>query len=159
VGNYQQELKKARAYAFLLLKFRLRSEYELSERLKRKKFNQEIIRKTIVFLKEKKFLDDEFFARSWVNSRIKKPLGLRRLKQELMAKGIADQTIEEQLASIKNNYSEKEVVSGIIQERLSKLKRIEPQNAKRRTFAYLLRRGFSPGIVSECLNQPTGTSA
>lgn len=153
MGNYQQEAEKARAYAFLLLKFRLRSEYELSERLKRKKFSQEIIRNTIGFLKAKKFLDDESFASSWINSRIKKPLGLSRLKQELRAKGIANQTIEEQLAAIKNNYSEKEVVSGIIRQRLAKLKGIEPRSAKRRTFYYLLRRGFSAGTISECLDQ------
>jgi SOS response regulatory protein OraA/RecX len=57
------------------------------------------------------------------------------------------------LAEIENNYSEKEIVSEIIRTRLAKLKDIDPQSAKRRTFAYLLRRGFSPGIVSECLNQ------
>jgi regulatory protein len=86
VGNYQQELEKARAYAFLLLKFRPRSELELSQRLKRKKFSQEIVFKSIAFLKEKKFLDDDCFARNWINSRIKKPLGLRRLRKELISK-------------------------------------------------------------------------
>lgn len=149
----KETLEKARNYAFLLLKFRLRSENELRQRLKNKKFNPEIIQKTISYLKEKGFLDDAYFARAWIESRIKKPLGLRRLRQELKLKGIAAEIIENSINETKENYVEEDIVRGIIKDKFNKIRDIDPQKAKRRIYAYLLRRGFSPETVTNVISQ------
>ncbi|MFA5096766.1 MAG: regulatory protein RecX, partial [Candidatus Omnitrophota bacterium] len=77
-----EAFEKAREYAFLLLKFRLRSENELVQRLRRKKIPAETIKEVISFLEEKKFIDDNVFARAWLSSRLKRPFGLRRIRQE-----------------------------------------------------------------------------
>ncbi len=145
--------QKARNYSFLLLKFRPRSEKEIYQRLKNKKFTPEVIRQTIDFLKDKGFIDDHYFARAWVEARIKKPLGIRRLREELKIKGIDKDIISDIIGQIKENYQETEIVSALIQERLKKLTNIDPLKAKRRTYAYLLRRGFSPDIVIDVLNR------
>lgn len=146
-------LQKARGYAFLLLKFRPRSENELRQRLKKKKFNSEIIESTVSFLKDKGFIDDNYFAKTWIESRIKKPLGIRRLKAELSIKGINKEIIDTQINEIKKSYVEEAIVGGIARDRLNKIKGIYPQKAKQRVYAYLLRRGFSPQVVIECLNK------
>lgn len=146
-------LEKAKNYCFLLLKFRLRSEKELYQRLKKKKFDEVIIERILIFLKDKGFIDDNYFAGAWIESRIKKPLGLRRLRQELSIKGIDKQTIDMQLEKIKNNYSEETVVSQVIEGQLKKIKGIDPQKARRRIYGYLLRRGFSPDVVIDVLNR------
>lgn len=146
-------LQKARDYAFLLLKFRLRSEKELYERLKRKKFSEEVIKDVVASLKEKGFLDDDFFAKSWLKERIKKPLGLARLAQELKIKGINKEIIDSSLKEVKKDYNEAEVVAGIVKYKLDKLRGIEPQKRKARIYSYLLRRGFSPDIVIDKVNQ------
>jgi regulatory protein len=148
-----ESFEKAKNYAFLLLKFRLRSEKELYQRLKRKKFDEGIIRETLFFLKEKGFINDEVFAKSWIESRIKRPLGLQRVRQELRLKGIDKETIDSQISQIKKNYPEEEIVSQIAKVRLSKLKNIDARVAKRRVYAYLLRRGFSREVVTEVINQ------
>lgn len=148
-----ESFEKAKNYAFLLLKFRLRSEKELYQRLKRKKFDEGIIRETLFFLKEKGFINDEVFAKSWIESRIKRPLGLQRVRQELRLKGIDKETIDSQISEIKKNYPEEEIVSQIAKVRLSKLKNIDARVAKRRVYAYLLRRGFSLEVVTEVINQ------
>ncbi len=145
--------EKARAYAFLLLKFRQRSEKELRSRLNRKKFDREVIDSTIRFLKEKNFIDDRCFARSWIKARIKRPLGIRRLEVELKLKGVSPDIIEEELDTISKDYSEEEVVTGIILTKSESLKRIDPEKAKRRIYSYLLRRGFSPGVIIEALKR------
>jgi regulatory protein len=145
-------IQKARQYAFYLLKFRMRSEREIASRMEKKDFDPATIRQVISFLKEKGFLDDESFARAWIESRIKKPLGLRRLRDELRLKGVEDEIIARQLERIKKDYSEKTVVLEVARNRLSKLKGIEEERAKRRVFAYLLRHGFSPEIVIETIN-------
>lgn len=144
-------LQKAKNYAFLLLKFRVRSEKEIRQRLEKKKFNPQIIEETLAFLKEKQFIDDNYFARTWIESRIKKPLGIRRLKTELRIKGIDKEIIDSQINEIKNNYPEGEIVAQIAREKLKKIKGIDPQKAKRRIYAYLLRRGFSPEVVIDVL--------
>lgn len=148
-----ENLDKAKNYAFLLLKFRPRSEKEIYERLKRKKFNAEIIQKTLFFLKDRGFVDDKYFAKAWVESRIKKPLGLRRLKEELRIKGVAQEIIDSQINETKQDYSESDIVRKIAKDRLRRIKGIDPQKAKRRIYAYLLRRGFSPEAVVDAINQ------
>ena len=148
-----EALEKARAYAFLLLKFRLRSRDELRRRLKQKKFKDEIIEKTLDFLQEKAFIDDSEFARSWISSRISKPLGLARIRQELKLKGVDKGIIEAQLNKIRKNYSEEEVVLGLARERFQKLKGLEPYKAKNKLFQYLARRGFSSETITDALTQ------
>ena len=146
-------LQKARAYCFLLLKFRLRSEKEIYQRLKNKRFDEQIIRETLRFLKDKEFLDDNLFAKSWIEFRLKRPLGIRRIRQELKLKGIDEETIDAKLAEAKNGYSEEEIVEGIVRKRLKSFKKEEFATAKRRLFAYLMRRGFSAEIASDAINK------
>lgn len=146
-------LQKAKNYAFLLLKFRLRSENELRQRFEKKKFNTQIIERTLSFLKDKGFIDDKYFAKIWTESRVKRPLGIRRLKQELIIKGIDKAIIDSQINEIKKDYPEEEIVASIAKDRLNKLKGYDPQKARRRVYAYLLRRGFSPEVVINVLTQ------
>jgi regulatory protein len=144
--------EKARAYVFLLLKFRLRSENELRARLKQKGFSEELAADTVSFLKDKEFIDDRVFAKGWVSSRLKRPLGLRKIKQELLQKGIAKEIIQDALAQASQQYSESQVVSQLAKQRFSRLKSIEPLKAKARVYGYLMRRGFSPDVVSDIIN-------
>ena len=144
--------ESAKAYAFFLLKFRQRSRKELFERLRKKKFDPGTIERLLDFLQEKEFINDFNFARAWADSRIKKPLGLRRIERELKSKGIADELIGRVLNEARDGYCEKEVVGRIAQEKIEKLTGIEPAKAKKRLYAYLARRGFSPEIIIDTIN-------
>ncbi|HLD83032.1 MAG TPA: regulatory protein RecX [Candidatus Omnitrophota bacterium] len=151
--NNQEALRQAKAYAFLLLKFRLRSRNELYNRLKKKKFPEIIINQALSFLEERNFINDRDFAARWAQQRLSRPFGIRRIKQELRLKGIEDKIINSLLADIKDKYCEEELVRKITKEKLDKLKDVEPLKAKRRVYAYLLRRGFSSDIVMDSLRQ------
>jgi len=152
VKNNLDALQKVRAYAFLLLKFRQRSESEIYQRLKRKKFDESLINDTVSFLKNKGFIDDKLFTKSWIESRVKKPFGLRRIKQELKLKGINKEIIDKQVGEVKEDYPEEEIVLKVAQDRFNRLKTIDPDIARRRLYSYLLRRGFSPEIITDTLN-------
>ncbi len=132
----------------------MRSEKEIRQRLEKKKFNAGVIEKTLSFLKDKGFIDDSYFARAWIESRLKRPLGIRRLKQELIIKGIDKAIIDSQISELKKNYPEEEIVTQVVKDRLNKLKGCDPQKARKRIYAYLLRRGFSPETVIDVLNSP-----
>lgn len=146
-------LQKAINYAFLLLKFRLRSELELRRRLENKKFDESTISQAVGFLKEKKFIDDNVFAEIWVNSRLKKPFGLSRIRRELALKGIAKPVIEGVIGKIKSDYPEEAVVLDLAKKRISKSSGLDSQKVKRRVYGYLLRRGFSSQISMDVLNK------
>ncbi len=152
-NKFTNSLQKAKDYAFLLLKFRPRSEAEICERLKKKKFDEKTIKETLSFLKEKNFIDDTQFTKAWIESRLKRPLGIRRIVLELKSKGIKNVVIDNQLEELKKNYSEEKIVNDIAQKKFAKLKNIEPDKAKRRILSYLLRRGFSPKVVFEVIDQ------
>lgn len=123
------------------------------QRLRKKKFDETVVRKTVDFLKEKEFINDVLFAKAWLNSRLKKNLGIKRVRQELELKGIDRQVIDSHINDIRKTYSETDVVRSLVNQRMSKSKAIEPQKARRRLYSYLLRRGFSPGIILEVMNQ------
>ena len=150
--------EKAKNYAFLLLKYRPRSEKELAQRLKRKKFEEKIILRTLSFLKEKKFIDDDYFAGAWIDSRLKRPLGLRRIRQELLIKGVDKEIIERQLEEIREDYYEADVVRGLAEKQFSRSKTVDLRKAKARVYAYLMRRGFSAQAVINALNGLTEKS-
>ncbi len=145
-------LEKAREYAFLLLKYRQRSVRELGDRLRRKKFPEEVIGQVTAFLVEKGFLDDKAFVGAWIASRAGRKFGARRIRQELRLKGIAPGLINEGLREMEGRRPEEETIRAIAEEKLRKMGDIDPQTAKRRIYAYFLRRGFSPDAVTEVLN-------
>jgi len=151
VQDNSTQFEKAKAYAFLLLKFRLRSENELYGRLKKKKFDEAVARKTVAFLKEKEFIDDNVFAKGWIRSRIKRSLGLRRIRDELKVKGVDPEVVEAKVDEIRPDYNENEIVRVIAENRFSKLQGVETVTARRRVYAYLMRRGFSQDAIMDAL--------
>jgi len=141
--------QSARAYAFLLLKFRLRSEAELKARLRQKGYSEALSQDTVNFLKDREFIDDCVFARGWVASRLKRSLGFRKIKQELFQKGLTQEIIDNSLLNAFEHYDEGQVISQLARKRFSKLKDIDPLKAKARVYAYLMRRGFASERVGE----------
>lgn len=146
-------MNKALRYAFCLLKFRPRSEHELRERLGKKGFCESEIKETLIFLKQKGFIDDLSFAKAWVESRAKKPLGIRRLRHELGIKGVSKELINRVLEELAGKYCEEEAVRELVLRRREKLRNVEPAKAKRRIFAYLVRRGFPHDLILEEVNR------
>ena len=145
--------EKAREYAFLLLKFRLRSEQELCGRMKQKKFPPAVIDSTMRFLKEKKFIDDSLFSRAWLDSRLKRSIGIRRIKNELRQKRIKPALIEGSVEAVREGYNEDEVVRSLISRKLRSLKGLDIRKTKQRLYAFLFRRGFSSDAIADNLNQ------
>lgn len=144
---------KAKRYALLLLKFRVRSEKEMAGRLKEKKFAGPVVKNTLAFLKKNNLINDADFARLWIQARIGGLCGLDRLKEELRAKGVAARIIERELKKAGGNYKEEDTVARLAVEQLASMGNLEPQKAKRRLFAYLARRGFSQEIIEQVIHK------
>lgn len=152
----RQEASKAREYATRLFKFRTRSEKEIRDKLKNKEFSGPVIEEVVDFLKKTKLLDDGLFARLWVAGRIKRPLGMARLRRELKAKGIAGELIEEALDRVRADYDEAEIVTALVRRKAKKMSRLTPEKIRSRLYAYLIRRGFPQGLVIHTLIKEVG---
>ncbi|MFA5310986.1 MAG: regulatory protein RecX [Candidatus Omnitrophota bacterium] len=145
--------ERVKEYAFLLLKYRLRSEAELYRRLKQKKFLDEEIKEALLFLKEKKFIDDKVFVKAWISSRLGRSFGLKRISRELKIKGVPRDVLEEGIEQAKKGYCESRIIEELARDRLARIKDVGLPKARNRTYAYLLRRGFSPEVVMDTLNK------
>lgn len=147
----ERSLPRARDYVLRLFKIRMRSEKEVRDKLKLKQYEADVIENTVLFLKKACLLDDALFAKLWVASRLKKPLGLRRLGFELKVKGVPQEAIDEALTNVQKDYDEGSVLQGLIQVKMKKMKDLAPDKRKARLYAWLLRRGYSPDAVRDAM--------
>lgn len=146
-----KDTSRAREYVFRLLKSRMRTEHEIFERLKKKNFSERIIGQVISYFKKLGFINDKEFANLWLSSRLKKPLGFRRLGYELRQKGLKNNLIEKSVNKLKKDYDESSIVRQLAIQRLKRLRGLEPIKIKRRLFSYLAGRGFSLDVIIEVL--------
>jgi len=141
---------------YRLISLRQRSEKEVRDyfriknqesRIKGKElYSNSIIEDTVKKLKELRLLDDEQFARSWVESRSKKK-GMRVIKQELFQKGISKEIIEEILSRNSLATSEEIVAQQLLERKLRQWKNLLPSEFKKKAYDFLLRRGFEYEVV------------
>jgi regulatory protein len=146
--------QKAKGSALRLLKLRPRSTKELRDRLHRKEFPSDIIEKVIEEFAKSELLDDEAFAKAWVNWRLSgRPVGLRRIAQELKDKGIPRDTVDGLIAASREDYDEEAVVQNIAERRIRQRAQgsVPFLKRKKRVLDYLLRRGFSADVVSKVI--------
>ena len=94
-------------------------------------------------------INDQQFARDWINMRLRKPLGLRRIFFELKQKGISTDVMTRELSFARGNINEEEIISGLAAQRALKYQGVDERTKKRRVFEYLIRRGFTPEAVTK----------
>ena len=144
---------KAQESCLRLLKVRDRSEKEIRSRLLQRKFSKNIIDETIRYLKSSRLIDDRQFARNWIQARLNKPYGLKRINFELKQKGISDDLAKEELSRAVSTYHEEEVVLSLIKGRASRYKTLDPLKRKQRLFSYLMQRGFNADISNDGISK------
>ena len=105
----------------------------------------EITERVLARLMDKKYLDDEKFARFWLEHRfLQKGTSVRRLKLELAQKGIDRSVIEQLIAE--NIRSDQEELAKIIAKKQHKYRQ-DPQ----KFMQYLARQGFSYDDIKSAL--------
>ncbi len=147
-----EQIKKVQNYALLLLSYRDRSYKEIYDGLKRKKFEEDIIQKVVEKLENSGYLNDYKYAVNWINQRLeKKPRGKRLISQELFAKGIRKEIIDETINKIFNSNSVEEVDLAVraLRKKLPGYKKLDKNIAMRRIRNFLLRRGFSYDVINK----------
>ena len=145
--------KSVKLAALRFLKIRPRSIEELRQKLVVKGFSSNEIETTVFDLMASGLLDDRAFTKSWINYRLARPFGFKRIIQELNAKGIEKEIIGQAVAQMEGGYAPEKVVLELARRRWQRLPAIDIQKKKRRVFDFLIRRGFESDEVMKAVNQ------
>ena len=135
----------ARGAAFRLLGYRGRSEAEVRRRLS-PRYDSQVIDHVITALTEQGYLDDAAFARQWRSSRERRrPRGQSLLRQELLGKGVPEETIKEALENFDGPGNAYRAGHSLAM----RLARGEFSQFRKRLWSLLQRRGFDGGVITE----------
>lgn len=104
-------------------------------------------------------VDDEEFARSWVQSRQRsKGLAPRALAVELRRKGIDDDLAREVLSEIDGD-SERAAAHRLVQKKLRTVAGLDPSTQVRRLTAMLGRKGYAPQVAFDVVRAELADAA
>jgi len=141
---------KARQYALKLLSYRGRSEKELKERMTGKGFSDTLISSTIDRLRNLGFVNDvslaESLKREATANRFFSRSGTRRY---MLNRGIPRDVIHTVCGQ--DREEDLQNAQRYIEKKFRLLKTFPPATVKRRLYAQLLRRGYSPETISTVL--------
>ena len=131
--------EEAHVRAMRLLARRPRSESEIRQRLQKAGVAAPVIDVVLDRLRNSKLLDDEAFAKFWVENRTTfRPRSKRALQMELRRKGIAAPALEEAL----HDTNDAEAAYALALKRAKRLAGLPAPDFRRKLSEYLARRGF-----------------
>jgi regulatory protein len=132
-----------------------RTRHDLRTDLLRRNIPEDVADRVLDRFAEVGLIDDASFAQAWVESR-QRSRGTARsvLRQELRAKGVADDDAQEALASI-DPEAERERAAQLVRAKLASTARLDSTARARRLTGMLQRRGYPAsvayGVVREVL--------
>lgn len=138
---------KAYDRALNYLGIRPHSEQEIRRYLRRKQYEDEVIEEVISKLERLNLMDDTAFARAWVESRqALKPRSRRKLRQELVQKGVDKDTIDQALQTIDEETQLRNLRQLIEKKR-------PRYDDERKLMAYLAGQGYPYGLIKKALSE------
>jgi regulatory protein len=152
VEALQAEGEEDKAYnrALNYLSYRPRSRREIDRYLQERGVPQEQIDAVVGRLERVGFLDDEAFARFWVENRERfRPRGLHALRYELRVKGVSGEIIDRVLETV--DAAESAYRSA--EKKARQLRSLDQQTFYRKMIGFLSRRGFAYEVAREATDR------
>jgi len=147
-----KEFDKAKKYVYNLLRLQPRTERELSDKLKGKRYAERVIAEVLDFFKGRGEIDDEKYARMFVENRNRlNPKGALALKEELIKKGVSAALAKRVVSACANG--QRDTALRLAKDKLDELKTLPRARIKKRIYDHLARRGFDFDIIEEVLNE------
>jgi regulatory protein len=133
------------------LETRSRSVAEVRRRLTTAGYRADLVDGAIIRLTDLGILDDEAFARAWVESRDRaRPRGERAIREELRLKGVDRGTVdvvllERRVAAPDDAIPDRAAAERLLAKHERSLARVlDPRQRRQRAYALLARNGFDP---------------
>ena len=141
------DLDRCYVAALRILGYRFNSAVELRRKLRAKGFDDDAIAPTLERLRSEKWLDDDRFAAAYVRTRLQKRIGRLRIRRELMAAGVDDETAERALRENLTAEGEEEHLRAAYE----KLARRLGEEQRDKIAARLMRQGFEASAIRALL--------
>ena len=149
----------ARAVALELLSRKAWTRRDLAARLRRRGAPGAVAAAVVADLEARGWIDDRAFATAWAETRARgRGYGSRRLRQELLARGVARPLAEAAVREAFAEASEEARARAVAARRLPLLRRSDPAQAARRLAGYLERRGYPAGVVRRVVREALGVT-
>ncbi len=151
--------ERCRVAALRILEYRFNSVVELRRKLAAKKFERETISRTIERLNREKWLDDERFADAFVRMRASKDIGSLRIRRELRAAGVAEETASRAVRANIDGEREQDSAVALCKRKMRIIARrhgagyLRTDAGRKKLAAYLLSRGYEAGRILEIIDQ------
>jgi len=151
---HDEEFQKAKKYVYTILARRMYSSKEISDKLKRQGYTEDIIEDVVFKMESYGYVNDEIFAEEWVQSRLNsKPKGRSAIKRELANKGIEEDTIENILNETLSEPIQYDLALDLARRKIRSYREDDAMSAKRKLYAFLSRRGFGYDIVKSVMDE------
>ena len=144
-----EEFREARNKGLYYLQFSGKTENEMRKKLAEQEFSPASVEDAILFLKHYRYLDDEDYARRYVEKKEQKK-SIRQMKFDLRQKGVSDDLVEMIFEDMEVDESAQ--ILGLL--RKKNYDPEEPDPAKRqKIYAFLARKGFSYDAINSAMKQ------
>jgi regulatory protein len=141
----QDDRQRAFNLALRFLSYRPRSQFEVQRYLQDKAVADKVIQDVLSRLEQAGYVDDEAFARFWVENREQfRPRSQRALKYELRQKGVSQVIISRVLTDLDDEAAAWRAVEG----RLHRWANLPADELRHKLMGYLNRRGFDYATVT-----------
>ena len=149
-----EELERARQVALRFLTSRDRTVFEVRQKLGRKSCSEEVTEHVIANLQKSRLLDDNAFARRWVETRLQsRPAGARQVEVELRGKGIDGALIEQVMEEFGQQLGSEATAVDFLRGRARHYGALDEMRAKRRMYGLLARRGFDSDTTARAVDE------
>mgnify|MGYP001316322471 CR=1 FL=1 len=130
-----------------------KTEKEVRDKLKLKGYEDNAINKSIEFLKEYNFINDNNYIKAFISYKLKSE-GSQKIKYALIQKGIPKEIIDEQLSNL-NKVNEKNTALNIAKKKFDIIKKRENDNYKisAKLYRYLISKGFEYDITNDVVKE------
>jgi regulatory protein len=126
---------------------------ELRRALLERGHEEEEVDAAIDRLRRERFVDDTGFAERFARSRMaNQGHGRFRIRQDLRLRGVERRVVEAGIAGALREVDEKALVDGLARRYWRQHAGVEPERRLARLWAFLVRRGFAPGLARERLS-------
>ncbi|MBI2503356.1 MAG: regulatory protein RecX [Candidatus Latescibacteria bacterium] len=150
----EDELQKARQLGMQYLSQADRSAYQIRQRLERASFPEAVIAQVLAEFEQRRWLDDEQFARRWVEGRLgKRALSPRRLASDLEQRGLAPETVARVLEEFSGALDNQDAMAELLRRQQGHYAGLDQQKAQRRMLDFLRRRGYAEEGAWQAVNQ------
>jgi len=151
----QNQIYEAKNTSLRLLAKRMRTEKEIIDKLKQKKFEDSIITQTINELKRINLINDEEFVDKYINNTItlNKNYGRYALLNKLIKFGISKNLANEKISKLLSDNDEYETALNAAKKKLLNLKRYDESKKIQRLISFLSGRGYNWDIIKKVLSE------